>query len=87
MVVPLLENKRKNGPKWRFRTSEIYYPAGPPNCGGGFASRPFRPKVEHKTGLSLAHQPASSLRVHSEFSIAEISAFSATLTLVKPENR
>ncbi|MFQ3245304.1 MAG: hypothetical protein ACJAYF_001112 [Arenicella sp.] len=25
MVVPLLENKRRNRPKWRFRTSEIHY--------------------------------------------------------------
>jgi predicted N-acyltransferase len=28
MVVPLLEDKRKNRPKWRFRTSEIHYPIG-----------------------------------------------------------
>ncbi|MFQ3247242.1 MAG: hypothetical protein ACI9SP_003897 [Arenicella sp.] len=29
MVVPLLENKRKNRPKWRFRTSQIHYLTGP----------------------------------------------------------
>ena len=58
-----------------------------PNCGGGFVARPIRPKDEHRAGLSLAHQPASNVRVHSEFSLAEISAFSKTLELIKPENR
>lgn len=58
-----------------------------PNCGGGFAARPIRPNNEHRAGLSLTHQPASTSRVHSKFSLAEISAFSASLELIKPENR
>ena len=58
-----------------------------PNCGGGFTARPLRPKVEHRAGLSLAHQAASSLRVHSKRSLADIKAFSARLELIKPEDR
>jgi len=58
-----------------------------PNCGGGFTARPFRPKVEHRPGLGLTHQAASSLRVHSKFSLAEITAFSVSLELIKPEDR
>lgn len=58
-----------------------------PNCGGGFTARPLRPKVAHRKGLSLAHQPASSVRVHSAFSEAEISTFSASLESIKPEDR
>lgn len=58
-----------------------------PNCGGGFTARPLRPKIAHREGLSLAHQPASSVRVHSTFSAAEISAFSASLESVMSEDR
>jgi len=29
MVVPLLENYRKNRPKWYFRTSKFHYPTDP----------------------------------------------------------
>src|SRR5438045_8664147 len=34
-----------------------------PNCGGGFTPRPIRPKTEHRPGVSLAPQPASTKRL------------------------
>jgi hypothetical protein len=46
-----------------------------PNCGGGFAARPIRPATEHREGLSLNHQPASTQPVHSRYSRAEIEQF------------
>lgn len=58
-----------------------------PNCGGGFSRRPIRPSSEHRTGLSLKHQGASVVRVHTRYSDDEISDFSALLVGVKPENR
>ena len=47
-----------------------------PNCGGGFMPRPIRPKTEWRPGVSLAHQPASSQRVHLKWSRDDIAAFS-----------
>jgi hypothetical protein len=58
-----------------------------PNCGGGFAVRPIRPQYEHRAGLSLTHQPASSLRVHSKFSVEQISSFSTGLKSIEPDRR
>ena len=58
-----------------------------PNCGGGFAPRPIRPAKAHRQGLSLAHQPALQTRVLTNYSVAEISAFSAGLATVEPEDR
>ena len=46
-----------------------------PNCGGGFVPRPIRPVIERRDGISLAHQPASTLPVHSPYSHDEIRAF------------
>jgi hypothetical protein len=46
-----------------------------PNCGGGFVIRPLRPKSQHRAGISLDHQPASTLKVHSRYSDAEIKHF------------
>ena len=46
-----------------------------PNCGGGFAIRPLRPKSQHRAGISLDHQPASAQKVHSRYNRAEIKQF------------
>jgi hypothetical protein len=46
-----------------------------PNCGGGFVARPIRPKIEHRRGTSLEHQPASSKRVRSAYSNEQIAEF------------
>lgn len=46
-----------------------------PNCGGGLVPRPIRPATERRKGVSLAHQPASTERVFSRWSRAEIIEF------------
>lgn len=58
-----------------------------PNCGGGFAPRPIRPRLEHRQGLSLSHQPASIVAVNTRYSLEQITAFSDALKNIKPENR
>jgi len=58
-----------------------------PNCAGGFTARPIRPKLARRSGLSIHHQPASSERVHSKYSIEELKAFSAKTKHIKPEER
>ena len=58
-----------------------------PNCGGGFAPRPIRPKLARRDGVSLTHQPAATERVHSKFSRDEIAAFAAEHSAVPPAAR
>ena len=50
-----------------------------PNCGGGFTVRPVRPAIEHRTGTSINHHPASKKRLHSSYSRDEIGAFSNSI--------
>lgn len=58
-----------------------------PNCGGGFTPRPVRPITERRTGLSIKHQPASQNRVHTQYSLEELKAFSAKFKHIRPEER
>ncbi len=58
-----------------------------PNCGGGFVNRPIRPVTERRTGISLAHQPASTRRVHTKYSREEIESFTVTAKNISPELR
>jgi hypothetical protein len=58
-----------------------------PNCGGGFSSRPIRPKTSRRSGLSLEHQPASLTRVHTKYSVEELKEFSAKVKHIEPQNR
>ena len=58
-----------------------------PNCGGGFQPRPIRPKTAHRPGVSLAHQTASTNRVHPKYGEAEIAAFAAALRGTDPGAR
>ena len=58
-----------------------------PNCGGGFEKRPIRPKTARRPGVSLAHQPASTTRVHLKHDKADIAAFSAATKDVAPVDR
>jgi len=58
-----------------------------PNCGGGFVPRPIRPKTEWRPGLSLEKRPASSARVHTSFTTAEIEAFARKLSAIAPRER
>lgn len=46
-----------------------------PNCGGGFASRPIRPKKEYRPGEGLANHPASAKRINTKYTREEISGF------------
>lgn len=58
-----------------------------PNCGGGFEKRPIRPALARRTGVSLAHQPASEIRVHSDYSREQLAEFSNEIKQIPPENR
>ena len=58
-----------------------------PNCGGGFASRPIRPRAEHRPGVSLATRPASTTRVHLKWDRATLSAFTEKVSDIPPEKR
>ncbi|WP_289027839.1 DUF1272 domain-containing protein [uncultured Paraglaciecola sp.] len=58
-----------------------------PNCGGGFTPRPIRPSVAYRTGVSLQHHPASTQRVHSEYSKTELLAFSLNIKNIAPRKR
>jgi len=58
-----------------------------PNCGGGFTSRPIRPTVARRAGLSLSHQPASTKRIHTKLSQKELIEFSDSAKDIAPENR
>ena len=46
-----------------------------PNCGGGFVSRPIRPKLARREGVCLNHHPASTERVHTKYSREELAEF------------
>jgi len=58
-----------------------------PNCGGGFSPRPIRPKTERRSGVSLSHQPASTKRIKTSYTINEIKEFINTVKDIKPEHR
>ena len=58
-----------------------------PNCGGGFERRPIRPKTEWRPGLSLAHRPASTVRVHLSYPPDDIAALSARVRGIPPGER
>lgn len=58
-----------------------------PNCGGGFVPRPIRPKVERRKGVGLPKQPASTKRIHSNYTRQEIAEFAASVVDIKPEER
>ncbi|WKD50252.1 DUF1272 domain-containing protein [Microbulbifer spongiae] len=58
-----------------------------PNCGGGFCSRPIRPHIARRAGVSIAFQPATKKRVYSKYSREEMRAFAATLQAIAPQVR
>lgn len=58
-----------------------------PNCGGGFCNRPIRPKTDYRKGISLEHQKATTIRVKTSYTEAEIIAFSTQLKHLKPDQR
>jgi len=58
-----------------------------PNCGGGFMPRPVRPATEHRPGVSLGKQPASTQRVHLKWTQAELADFIASVRDIAPDQR
>lgn len=58
-----------------------------PNCGGGFERRPVRPVAARREGIALAHQPASTKRVHSRFSREQIEEFVAGIGAIPSRDR
>ena len=58
-----------------------------PNCGGDFCQRPIRPTDERREGVSLTQHPASTNRVHTKYSHAELLAFAQITKGIKPEDR
>jgi hypothetical protein len=58
-----------------------------PNCGGGFTPRPIRPAGEHRPGVGLAKQPASTQRVHLKYARTELAQFAAAVRSIAPEER
>jgi len=58
-----------------------------PNCGGGFESRPIRPKIEHRSGVSIANDPASTKRIITHYSREQLSEFCNSVKDISPENR
>lgn len=58
-----------------------------PNCGGGFSLRPIRPTVARRPETSLAHDPASTMRVHTPYRREEIEAFVAGVKDIPPQRR
>lgn len=57
------------------------------NCGGGFVPRPIRPRTERRKELSIAHQPASSKRVHLKYIRAEIGEFASAVKDIAAHDR
>lgn len=58
-------------------------------CGGNLVSRPIRPKGAHRESkrLGLAHHPASTTRVHSQWTKEQVEEFSLRLQDVAPQDR
>jgi len=58
-----------------------------PNCGGGFAPRPVRPKTEWRPGLSLEKRPASPARVNLSYDLANIAEHVARIRDIPADKR
>jgi len=58
-----------------------------PNCGGGFAPRPIRPKTAWRDGVSLGHQPASTTRVHNNKDRDALMDYVTKIKNIAPEDR
>ena len=58
-----------------------------PNCGGGFAPRPIRPREDRRNGNYLGKFPASSERVTRRVDCANHDLLAATLGDIAPELR
>jgi len=58
-----------------------------PNCGGGFAPRPIRPKTARRAGVCLTHQQPSETRKHLKYDREEIRRFAQAVKEIPPAER
>jgi len=58
-----------------------------PNCGGGFAPRPIRPKTEWRSGVGLDKQPASTKRVYLKYDRATLPEYVMRIRDTPPAER
>jgi hypothetical protein len=58
-----------------------------PNCGGGFEKRPIRPATERRPGVYLGKHPASTKRVHMNYSLEEVAEFARGVRYIDPRER
>ncbi|MFK8012819.1 MAG: DUF1272 domain-containing protein [Marinicellaceae bacterium] len=58
-----------------------------PNCGGGFVSRPIRPKVAHRNGVSNQFQLPSDKRILTKYSKRDIEIFIENIKDIPVEKR
>jgi hypothetical protein len=58
-----------------------------PNCGGGFAPRPIRPRRNWRGDNDLAHHPASRTVRHRPVDAERHRAFAAGVGAIAPDER
>lgn len=58
-----------------------------PNCGGGFAARPIRPRRDWRGGNNLGNHPASTRVKHAPVDPAAHRAFAAQVGRIPPHER
>ena len=58
-----------------------------PNCGGGFAARPIRPKRNLQNDNFLGKYPASGKIVHKPVDVSEHRVFAEGIREIPPEDR
>ena len=58
-----------------------------PNCGGGFAPRPIRPRRPWREGAGLVSHPPDSRRHSLRYSMEQVHELVQTLRDVPPEDR
>ncbi len=58
-----------------------------PNCGGGFAPRPIRPRAAHRPGTGLQNHPAGTTRRQMKYDTVSVAALSAKLQSIPPAER
>jgi hypothetical protein len=58
-----------------------------PNCGGGFAPRPIRPRQAWRAGTGLLNDPPDSRRRQPKYSLEEIGHLTAKLSDTSPAER
>ena len=58
-----------------------------PNCGGGFCSRPARPKTNWKGGNFLGEFPASAILKHRPIELMLHNRFAKRIKSIPPELR